>query len=242
MLDRRRHAPSLLLTTLALLTVPIAIACDPDELAGQVTPKPDPAKAEADAAAQRVAQAEQARKDAADAFAVCMAGCIEGQAQSPTDRQSCRLTCGADRLEPGGPGPSPSTKAALARWQTCTDDGCRGSGSATDAATCRLNCAQTALAGDAAPTLRGPARGCAVSCLEELGDCETACTGDADAVATCRLQCTSLGERCLGVCEADPSATPTIPATAPEPPASAAADEAKVSVPKATRDRLPTPP
>src|SRR5690606_22916662 len=206
--------PPVVLALTALLTTS---ACDPEEAAGQdgaegAEAKLDPAKAAADAAAK---EREQAKQEAAGHFAVCMAGCIEGRAQSPTDRQTCRLTCGADRLEAGGPGPSPSSTAALARWQTCVDDGCGKGGSATDAATCRLNCAQTALTGDAAPALRGAARGCAVSCLEQVGDCEAACSGDADGVATCRMQCSGAGERCLGRCEADPTTTPTKPAAAP---------------------------
>lgn len=239
---------SILRVPLVLVVLLCGSACDPSAVfggadAGPAEPAPDPAKAAADAAAHERAQA---KKTADDRFAVCMAGCIEGRAQSPTDRQTCRLTCGADRLEPGGPGPSPSTKAALARWQTCIDDGCPGDASGTDAATCRLNCAQGALAGEAVPTLRGAARGCAVSCLEQVGDCEAACTtkGDADAAATCRLQCTSLGERCLGSCEADPSATPKIPAAPPEPTKERPTSEGDggASIPERTRAKLPSPP
>src|SRR5690606_26701656 len=189
--------PPVVLALTALLTTS---ACDPEEAAGQdgaegAEAKLDPAKAAADAAAK---EREQAKQEAAGHFAVCMAGCIEGRAQSPTDRQTCRLTCGADRLEAGGPGPSPSSTAALARWQTCVDDGCGKGGSATDAATCRLNCAQTALTG-------GVAQG---------GDCGAACAGDADGVATGRMQCSGAGERCLGRCEAEPTTTPTKPAAA----------------------------
>jgi hypothetical protein len=215
-------------------------ACDPDEVLGDVAPpaeKPDPAKAAADAAAQQKAATQKAE---ADRFATCMAGCFEGKAQTPTDRQTCRLTCGADRLAQGT-GPSEATRAALGRFERCLETDCGKPGSATDAATCRLTCAQAALAGEGAPALGATARGCAASCLEQTGDCDAGCTGGADDAATCRLQCTSLGERCLGRCEQDPSARPTLvtEGTAAAPPAAKA--EPTPSVPKETRRTLPAP-
>jgi hypothetical protein len=217
-------------------------ACDPDEVLGDVAPpaeKPDPAKAAADAAAKQKADTKKAE---ADRVATCMAGCFEGKAQTPTDRQTCRLTCGADRLAEGH-GPSEGAKAALGRFEGCLEADCRKPGSATDAATCRLTCAQAALAGEGAPPLAATARGCAASCLEQTGDCDAGCTGGADDAATCRLQCTSLGERCLGRCEQDPSARPKLIETPPD--AKPFAGEAKGSpppaVPKQTLDTLPAP-
>jgi hypothetical protein len=193
---------------LALLFITVG-ACDPDEVLGNAEAVPDPAKAAAKAAGERVAATKKA---AEDHFSTCMAACIEGRAQSATDRQTCRLTCGADRISAGGSGPSPGTKTALARFETCLDADCAKVANATDAATCRLTCAQAALAGEAAPALRATARGCAVSCLEQTGDCEAACTGGPDDMATCKLQCTSLGEHCVERCVEDPSATPKLPA------------------------------
>lgn len=232
--------------SIALVLSCLAAACDPDEVDAvveELAPAPtkaDPAKDAADAAAKEVADAKKAD---ADRFALCMAGCFEGTAQrSPTDRQTCRLTCGADRLAEG-PGASAGTKAALGRFDTCLDADCRKAGSATDAATCRLTCAQAALAGEAAPALAATARGCAVSCLEHTGDCEAACTGTPDDVATCRLQCMALGERCVGRCEEDPSARPQLGATPPEgkPSASETKPAPSVSVPKKTLEKLPAP-
>lgn len=230
----------------AVLVLSCLAACDPDEVDAvmeELAPTPskaDPAKDAADAAAKTLADTKRA---AADRFALCMAGCFEGTAQrSPTDRQTCRLTCGADRLA-AGHGASAGTKAALGRFDTCLDADCRKAGSATDAATCRLTCAQAALAGDGAPALAKTARGCAVSCLEHTGDCEAACTGTPDDVATCRLQCMALGERCVGKCEEDPSARPQPGATPPE--GKAGVNETKaappVSAPKKTRDERPAP-
>lgn len=197
--------------SVALVLSCLAAACDPDEVDAvveELAPAPtkaDPAKDAADAAAKKAADTKKAN---AEQFAMCMAGCFEGTAQrSPTDRQTCRLTCGADRLAEA-PGASAGTKAALGRFDACLDADCRKAGSATDAATCRLTCAQAALAGEAAPALAATARGCAVSCLEHTGECEAACTGTPDDVATCRLQCMALGERCVGKCEEDPSARP----------------------------------
>lgn len=224
----------------------VTAACDPDEVdeaIGKLAPpaeKADPAKTAAEAAAKQVADAKQAT---ADDFAVCMAGCFGGKAQSPTDRQTCRLACGADRLATEGSGASASTKAALGRFDACLDADCKAPGSATDAATCRLTCAQAALAGPAAPSLAATARGCAVSCLEHTGHCEASCTGSADDTATCRLQCTSLGERCLGRCEEDPSARPEL-AAPPEGKATGVAEtkaEPVPSVPKKTLEKLPAP-
>lgn len=240
---RRSGRPALVIirVPLSLVVLLTAAACDPDQVMGP----PDPAKpSDAEGVRHEQAKHEQAKHDAADRFAVCMAGCIEGHAQSPTDRQTCRLTCGADHVEDSGPGPTPDTKAALGRFETCVDDGCDRSASATDAATCRLNCAQTALAGvDDVAALTGPSRACAVSCLEQVGECEAACTGGVDEKATCRLQCTSLGGRCLGACEADPSATPRIPAIPPRVHTKAAVDDDRtVSIPERTRATLPSPP
>lgn len=200
--------------SVALVLSCLAAACDPDEVdavVGELAPAPtkaDPAKDAADAAAKRVADTKQAT---ADEFSVCMAGCFEGTAQrSATDRQTCRLTCGADRLAEGH-GASAVSKAALGRFDSCLDTDCRKPGSATDAATCRLTCAQAALAGGGAPALAVTARGCAVSCLEHAGDCHAACTGTPDDVATCRLQCMALGERCVAKCEASTSGTKAPP-------------------------------
>lgn len=220
----------------------VTAACDPDEVLGDVKAPPapaDPAKQAAAAAAKQVADTKKAQ---ADHFATCMAGCFEGTALSPTDRQTCRLTCGADRLAAAGPGASADAKAALGRFEACLAADCTGSGAATDTATCRLTCAQAALAGPAAPALATTARGCAVSCLEQTGDCSAACTGSADDAATCRLQCTSLGERCLGRCDADPSARPKLTESPSD--AKPFAGEAKgppPAVPKATLDTLPAP-
>jgi pyruvate/2-oxoglutarate dehydrogenase complex dihydrolipoamide acyltransferase (E2) component len=196
----------------------VAVACDPDEdevdqVLAELAPTPtkaDPAKDAADAAAKRVAEAKAAKKAAADDFATCMAGCFGGNVPSPTDRQTCRLTCGADRLAAEGPAASPSVKAALGRFDTCLDADCRKPSSATDSATCRLTCAQAALAGQAALPLAATARECGVSCLEHCGDCDAACRrdGSSEDAATCRLQCLTLGERCLGKCEADASRAP----------------------------------
>lgn len=232
--------------SVALVLSCLAAACDPDEVDAvveELAPAPtkaDPAKDAADAAAKKVADTKKADTDR---FTLCMAGCFEGKAQrSPTDRQTCRLTCGADRLAEG-PGASAGSKAALGRFDTCLDADCRKAGSATDAATCRLTCAQAALAGEAAPALAATARGCAVSCLEHTGDCQATCTGTPDDVATCRLQCIALGERCVGKCEEDPSARPQLGATPPEGKAGASGETKvePVSVPKKTRDELPAP-
>lgn len=225
-----------------VLCLLVAAACDPDEVIGELAPPPtkaDPAKEAADAAAKRVADTKKA---AADDFATCMAGCFEGKAPSPTDRQTCRLTCGADRLTEVG-GPTADAKAALGRFDTCLSADCATNGAATDAATCRLTCAQAALAGPAAPSLAATARGCSVSCLEQTGDCTAACTGNADDAATCRLQCAGLGERCLGKCVEDPSARPKLMATPPEGKASGGETkvEATSSVPKRTLETLPAP-
>lgn len=223
------------------LTLLLVTACDPDEILGNATTDatpPDPAKAEAKAAAKKVAETKKA---AADEFAVCMAGCIDGHAQSPTDRQTCRLSCGAERITGEGPDPSAGTKAAVARFETCIDADCAKAGSVDDAATCRLNCAQAALSGQGAPALAATARGCAVSCLEQTGDCEASCRGTPDDAATCKLQCSSLGGHCLGHCEADPSATPKL-VTKPEGKAAGAgAVEPAVSVPNKTLEQLPAP-
>ena len=224
----------------------LACACDPDEDAvdavlEELAPAPskaDPAKDAADAAAK---QAAEGKKAAADRFAVCMAGCFDGKVPSPTDRHTCRLTCGADRLSAEGNTASVDGKAALARFEACFDADCRRPGSTTNTATCRLTCAEAALAGDAAPTLAPTARSCAVSCLEHAGECEAACKGTPDDVATCQLQCTSLGERCVARCEEDPSARPATPTTV-EASASETKTVAPVSVPKKTRESLPTPP
>lgn len=228
--------------SIALASTLLAVAaCDPDEVIGELAPPPptaDPAKEAADAAAKQVADTKKA---AADDFATCMAGCFEGKTPSPTDRQTCRLTCGADRLADDGPGASAGTKAALGRFEACLAADCKARDT-TDAATCRLTCAQAALAGPAAPPLAAAARGCAVSCLEQTGDCDAACTGSADDAATCRLQCTSLGERCLGKCEADPSARPKLTTAPPEGKAPAGKPvEPAVSVPKETLEKPPAP-
>jgi hypothetical protein len=241
------HASRIVLVLCSIVTA----ACDPDEdeidqVIGQIAPTPtkaDPAKDAADAAAKRLADGKKA---AADHFAVCMAGCFEGKAQrSATDRQTCRLTCGAHELAAEGPAASTGIKAALGRFDTCLDADCRRHESTTDAATCRLTCAQAALAGEAAPPLAATARDCAVSCLEHTGDCEATCKhdGSPDDVATCRLQCLGLGERCLGRCEEDPSARAEHSETKPDGKA-ASAEAAKteaVSVPKKTLKQLPAP-
>lgn len=225
-----------------------AAACDPDEgdeALDDLLPTPskaDPAKDAADAAATKVTETKKA---AADQFATCMAGCFEGTAQrSPGDRHTCRLTCGADRFAEGT-GASADTKAALGRFAACVDTDCREPARATDAATCRLTCAQAALAGPGAPTLAATARGCAASCLEHTGECEAACTGTPDDTATCRLQCTGLGGRCLGKCEEDPSTQPRLGGATSEgkaAPTGAAKAAAPVAVPKKTRETLPAPP
>lgn len=212
-------------------------ACDPDpEEEGLAPPLGPPAEDAAKAAAAAAAAEDAAAKDAAADFTVCMAGCSEGKALSPTDRHTCRLTCGADQLSADGPGPTPATKAALARFEHCLDQGCTGP--KTDAATCRLTCAQQALTGAGPDRLSGQARGCSVSCLEEVGECEGACSGGTDDSATCRLHCQDTGQRCLGRCEQDPSAP------APAPTAAApftGKPETTVSVPEATRAALPPP-
>lgn len=232
---------------LAVLVLLAVAACDPEEGIDDLLPPPgpapaDPAKQAADAAAARATEAKQAARAKEVDFAACMAGCFSGTSPSPTDRQTCRLTCGADRLPAAGSGPSEVTKAALGRFDTCLDADCRAAGSATDAATCRLTCAQATFAGPAAPPLTEPTRGCAVSCLEHVGDCAATCTSNADDAATCRLQCADVGRRCITHCEADPGAPakpPTAPAGAAAPPAP---PPAPASVPKATREGLPPPP
>ncbi|MEX1362299.1 MAG: hypothetical protein AB1Z98_04190 [Nannocystaceae bacterium] len=227
----------------ASLLLVLGVGCDPPDLFGTTgdppPPKADPAKQAAEAAAAEVAAAKEAKEAEAKAFAVCMAGCIGPEANSPTDRQTCRLSCGADQLDADGPGPSAATRAALGRFEGCLE-GC-APGPGTDAATCRLTCAQSAMAGQGPQALDEPQRGCSVSCLEHAGECEAQCEGSPDDVATCRLQCTGLGERCLERCRDDPEAAAKARA-APPPPAPAAPEPpAKVSIPKSTAERLPAP-
>lgn len=224
------------------------VACDPeegDEALDDLLPTPsksDPARDAAEAAATTAAES---KKGAADQFATCMAGCFEGTAQrSPGDRHTCRLTCGAERIGEEM-GASADGKTALGRFDACLDADCRKPGLTTDAATCRLTCAQAALAGPGAPALAKTARGCAASCLEHTGNCEAACSGSPDDLATCRLQCTSLGERCVGKCEKDPSARPELGAATSDGKAPSAGETkaaAPVAVPKKTLEKLPAPP
>ena len=222
-----------------------------DEVVGVLVPAPtkaDPAKVDPakQAAAAAAKQAADAKKAAADGFAVCMAGCFDGKVPSPTDRQTCRLTCGVDRLAAQGTAASPEIKAVLGRFDTCIAADCGKPSSATNAATCRLTCAQAALAGNTAP-LATTARECSLSCLEHTGDCEAACkgAGGPDDAATCGLQCLRVGERCLGRCEEDPSARAEAIETKPGASVPAAGtgkpEPTATSVPKQTLSKLPAP-
>ncbi len=199
------------LVPLLLLVLPLgAASCDPELLGGAATDAARPAKLEAEAEAEAEAKAEpeaatrglaDAKKADDDEYAACIAGCNEGRAQSPTDQATCRLSCGARGPARFSPGTSRSTKTALARFEACVESDCGAPASATNSTTCRLTCVGAALSGPGAPTLPSTARECASQCLAALGDCGVACRGNRDDVATCKLQCTSLGEHCLGHCE-----------------------------------------
>lgn len=241
-----RHLPA---RSILVLVPWLALACDPSEAvdvarkaeAARHEKKPDPAKEAADAAKAKVAADEAAKEAAAVEFATCMAACTGPDVQSPTDRQTCRLRCGADDLPEDDSGMNKGILAITGRFQKCMDDGCTEPDGASNAVTCRLTCAQSAVSGDGPQALAEPQRGCSVSCLEQMGDCETECKGSADDKATCKLQCTTVGQRCLARCEEDPEAAEKAKnAVPPEaPPTPEAAPE--VSIPEGTAKTLPNP-
>ncbi|MCA9698602.1 MAG: hypothetical protein KC431_13835 [Myxococcales bacterium] len=117
----------------------------------------------------------------------CLGNC-EASDASEDDKATCRLRCKANFGEAGG------KSETVGRYQGCFD-GCETDKSATDKATCAKQCAGSVVAGSE------PADKCGRGCLETLGSCLLPCDekGEDDA-ATCRCQCESAGDKCLGAC------------------------------------------
>jgi hypothetical protein len=191
-----------------LITV-VALACDPTA-AG---PKPDAAPAPASPAA--AASDAEAREQLAglpkpdpappnpEQFATCMSACAGGEKLSATDAASCRLQClGRYEATAAAERDDAAWRPVLVAFEAC-EEPCAGE-AGSNRVTCRLQCAQHAARSEEPPALTGDARGCATACLEGLVDCAAACPTEADAAATCRLQCDSGVERCLPGCVAAP--------------------------------------
>ena len=164
----------------------LLLGCDPPGAS-------EPAKPQVDAQPEPSATDERAR------FGTCMAACAEAKMLSETDRETCRLSCeaakGDEEVTPTAIG-----KALTGRLVGCVERCPRGE-IATDRGTCMLTCAQQASSGSEASHWSAEQRGCAAACLEQVGTCLGRCPQGGDDGATCRLQCTSAGERCVPRCD-----------------------------------------
>lgn len=177
-------------------------ACDLDSLfsdaadAAEKKAESEKKAAEKKAAEPETPEVDEATKHLSGPAAECVAACDADTSLSPTDRATCRLNC-----EQKDKGTAPTEgESALHDFSACSD-ACDAK-SKTDAETCRLNCASKAGTALAAknPEASDEYRSCTTACLEDMTACRAGC-GDGNAGATCRVQCESEAQHCVGTCK-----------------------------------------
>ena len=194
-----RLSPSI--ARLAALAGLLLLACDsPPPSAEGAEGKAGEAAADAKAAAGAI---EAAVKE--PGYDACLAACSDPKL-SPDDKATCRLNCGQrDAIDRRAVGAAPAgearTKGIVDAFRacvgSCVGEGCQRCAAETSAAEATLS---TLAAGKSAgdPAARSA---CAKTCLEALGSCDQGCAGaKADDAATCRLNCGSEANVCLGRC------------------------------------------
>jgi len=124
----------------------------------------------------------------------CLAACEGGSKLSETDRETCRLLCEPDTVQPE------QTATLLTRFELC-ESRCEPQGK-SDTATCMLNCSEAAMS---SLKLTTKARACLAPCLEAEHSCRTECRGEsATNTETCRIQCSQVAKSCTDPCDRQP--------------------------------------